>query len=208
MSDERKTVYQEYRTAKRQLRSGREFIDWLKIARGYDQARREAMHRAGTNAPHGAAYSAVFAEIDRKERLIDRDTRGREFPTREDRTYCVYVLENYDAPSHDPRRPSIKTWRASLSDSEGAKLNHPKRVWTAYLAATEPRAETDAKRTEREMRPPKEHPHLAALADAEVREHTARRESEALRELIALIRDELAEQLPPRLHEAITKALR
>jgi hypothetical protein len=158
------------------------------------------MRRAGTNAE--------FAEIDRKEKLIDRDAQGREFSTREDRTYCIYVLENYDTPSHDPRRPAIKTWRASLSDGERAKLNHPKRVWTSYLAATEPRAEKDAKRTQREMRPPKECPHLAALADAEVREHDARRESETLRELLALIRDELAEHLSPKLREAIDSALR
>jgi hypothetical protein len=68
---------------------GRDFADWMKIARGYDQARREAMHLAGANAPRGAAYREAFADIDRREKLIDRDGKGREFPSNEDRTYCA-----------------------------------------------------------------------------------------------------------------------
>jgi hypothetical protein len=207
MSDERKTVYKEYRLAKSHLKSGRDFADWMKIARGYDQARREAMHRSGTNAPHGAAYAAAFAEIDRREKLIDRDPSGKEFPTREDRTYCIYLLENYDAPSHDPRRPSIKTWRDKLSDGERAKLNHPKRVWSGYLAATEPREEREAKRAAREQKAPKSNPHVEALADAEVREHAAQRETESLRELMARVRKVMADQLPDDLRDAIDKAL-
>src|SRR5262249_37801187 len=110
-TDERKEIYKEYRTAKRNLKKGRDFFDWMKIARGYDQARREAMHRAGTNAPQGAAYREAFAAIDRREKLIDRDDKGKEFPSPEDRTYCIKVLENYDMPSLDPRRPSIKAYR-------------------------------------------------------------------------------------------------
>jgi hypothetical protein len=94
----------------------------MKIARGYDQARREAMHRAGTNTPQGAAYREQFAKIDRREKLIDRDDKGGEFPTKEDRTYCIKVLENYDMPSYDPRRASIKTWRDSLAHGERALL--------------------------------------------------------------------------------------
>jgi DNA segregation ATPase FtsK/SpoIIIE-like protein len=206
-TDERKIIYKDYRAAKRHLKEGRDFADGMKIARGYDQARREAMHRAGTNVPQGAAYREEFAKIDRREKLIDRDDQGREFPDKEARTYCIYMLENYDAPSHDPRRPSIKTWRDGMSVSERAKLNHPKRVWTGYLAATEPRAERDAKRAEREMRPPKENPHLAALADAEVERDASRRETETLRELLARIRDELREHLSPDLLDAIAKAL-
>jgi hypothetical protein len=36
----------------------------LKIARGYDQARSEAMHRAGTNTRQGVAYRGEFAKIE------------------------------------------------------------------------------------------------------------------------------------------------
>jgi hypothetical protein len=206
-TDERKTIYQEYRTAKRHLKKGREFIDWLKIARGVDEARREAMNRAGTNMPQGSAYRAEFTKIDRREKLIDRDDKGREFPSPEDRTYCIKVLENYDMPSHDPRRASIKVWRDGLSDSERAKLNHPKRVWTAYWAATEPREEAAAKRIERERkRAAKPDPALDAIGDAVAETHDARRQVEALRELLSLIRD--AVDLPEDIVAKIDAALR
>jgi hypothetical protein len=184
------TTYKEYRTAKKNLQKGRDFADWMKIARGYDQARREAMHSARANAPQGAAYREAFAAIDRREKLIDRDDKGHEFPSKEDRSYCIKVIENYDVPSHDPRRQPIKAWRDSLSPSERAKLNHPKSVWTAYWARTEPRAEKDAKRMERERRQAtKSDSMLEAIGDAETREHDANRRSETMRELLAYIRD-------------------
>lgn len=203
---EQKNVYTEYRTAKRNLKKGRDFFDWMKIARGYDFARRAAMRAAGTNNPQGAAYREEFARIDRRERLIDRDDQGREFPSKEDRTYCIKVIENYDAPSYDPRRPSIKAWRDALPETERAKVNHPKRIWTAYQADTEPRAEKIAKRVERAAKGPKENPHIEALADSEVREHEARRQIEALRELLGLIRDAI--DLPEDIVAKIDAALR
>jgi hypothetical protein len=207
LSNEQISVYREYRTAKKHLKSAREFADWMKIARGYDQGRREAMHHAGTNSPQGGAYRHQFARIDRRENLIDRDEQGREFPTKEDRTYCIKVIENYDAPSYDPRRKSIKNWRETdLSDGERTKLNHPKRVWLAYWAATEPRAERDAKRAAREMRSAKSNPMLEAVADAEAETHSARRQVETLRELIAAIRD--AVELPDELVARIDAVLR
>jgi hypothetical protein len=202
------TIYQEYRTAKRNLRKGRDFADWMKIARGYDQARNEAMRSAGTNVPQGAAYREAFARIARRERLIDRDDQGREFPTKEDRTYCIKVLENYDTPSYDPRRKSLKVWRGELSEGERAKLNHPKRVWESYWAHTEPRAERDARLIERERRRAERptNPMLDAVGDAEAREHHERRQAEAMRELLALIRDHV--ELPDDIAAKIDAFLR
>jgi hypothetical protein len=202
------TTYKEYRTAKKNLKKGRDFADWMKIARGYDQARREAMHRAGANAPQGAAYREAFAGIDRREKLIDRDDKGNEFPSKEDRTYCGKLIENYDVPSHDPRRQSIKAWRDGLSPSERAKLNHPKRVWTAYWTDTEPRAERDAKRIERERRQAtkSDDPMLDALGDAETREHDANRRTETARELLVYIRDHV--DLPEDIVSKIEAVLR
>jgi hypothetical protein len=205
-TDEQKTIYQEYRTAKKNLKKGRDFLDWMKIARGYDEARREAMHRAGTNRPQGTAYREEFVKIDRREKLIDRDEQGREFPSPEDRTFCIKVIENYDTPNEDPRRPSIKVWRDGLSDSERGKVNHPKRVWTSYWADTEPRVEREAKRKARDARAVREDPMLQAIADAETAEHTARREIELLRELLAVIRD--AVDLPEEIAARIDAALR
>jgi len=193
LTDEQIDVYRKYRTAKKNLRKDREFTDWLKIMRGYDQARSEAMRYAGTNTPQGATYREEFAKIARREKLIDHgvNDNGRpwQFPTKEDRSYCIKVLENYDVPSYDPRRPSVRVWRAGLSPGKRSKLNHPKRVWSAYWTATEPTEEKDAKRTEREMAEPKKNPHLEALAESEVRENSARRLVETLRELLSYIRD-------------------
>jgi hypothetical protein len=205
LTDEQAVVYEEYRTAKKSLKKGREFTHWMKVARGYDQARCEAMRLAGTNTPQGAAYREHFARIDRREKLIDRDDKGNEFPTKEDRTYCIKVLENYDMPSHDPRRPSIKAWREGLSISERAKINHPKRVWTAYWAATEPRAEKDAKRVAREMRATGSNPMLDLVADNEAERDSVPRQLEALRELLVVIRDsvDLPEHLAARIHAAL-----
>ncbi|MGJ4939292.1 hypothetical protein ACQR1W_01860 [Bradyrhizobium sp. HKCCYLS1011] len=206
LTDEQLTVYQEYRVAMKHLKSGRDFSDWMKIARGYDQARSEAMRRAGTNVPQGATYREEFARIEKREKLIDRDQQGTEFPSKEDRTYCIKVLENYDTPSLDPRRKSIKEWRATLPSSEAAKLNHPKRVWMAYWQATEPRAEKDAKRAERAMREPKQDKMLEAVGQAEAETHAARRETESLRELLGYIRDHV--QLPGDVAVRIDAALR
>jgi hypothetical protein len=205
-NDERKSIYQDYRTAKKHLKAGRDFADWLKVARGYDQARREAMLRAGgINQPQGAAYREAFALIDRREKLIDRDDNGKEFPSKEDRTYCIKLLENYDVPSIDPRRPSIKAWRDSLSVSERSKLNHPKNVWQAYWAKTEPMTERQAKLAK--QREPKPDPLAEALADSEAREHEARRDTETLRELLGHVLDALGNDLPADLREAIRRAL-
>jgi hypothetical protein len=205
LTTEQKTVYKDYRTAKTHLKAGRDFADWMKIARGYDQARREAMHQAGTNAPQGPAYREEFAEIDRREKLIDRDASGKEFPSREDRTYCIKVIENYDMPSYDPRRVSIKAWRDSLPHSERAKLNHPKRVWEAYWARTEPQEEKEAKAAERERKGPKENPFQELVAVAEGERDDARRGEQGLRELLGRILEEV--NLPDDLREAIKQAL-
>jgi hypothetical protein len=206
LSSEQISVYRDYRTPKRHLRAGREFADWMKIARGYDQARREAMRDAHTNRPQGSAYREHFARIDRREKLIDRDDQGREFPTKEDRSYCIKVIENYDVAAADSRRRSIKAWRDGLSAGERANLNHPKRVWTAYWAATEPRAETEARRVERERREPERSPMLDLVADTEHERDAARRQIEALRELLAAIR--AAVELPEAIAARIDAVLR
>jgi hypothetical protein len=123
------------------------------------------MQRAGTNRPQGPTYRNEFAEIDRRENLIDRDENGKEFPSGEDRAFCIRVLENYDAPSYDLRRPSIKAWRDGLLDTERAKFNHPKCVWERYWSDTEPMAKKKAKRIARETRETKPYPVADLAAD-------------------------------------------
>jgi hypothetical protein len=64
-----------------------------------------------------------------------------------------------------------------------------------------------AARLQKEMQEPKQSPHLGALADAEVREHGARRHAEDLRGLLGRVLDEV-EDLHPELREAIERVLR
>ena len=149
-TDERKLIYQEYRTAKRKP-AGRAATsgDWMKIARCDDEARREATHRAGTNTPQGTTYREEFTKIDHRERLIDRDEQGREFPSPEDRTFCIKVLEKLrcsDLRSAPPLNQGLARQplrhRARQGQSPEARLD------LADVANTAPRVEQEAKRTE------------------------------------------------------------
>jgi hypothetical protein len=63
--------------------------------------------------------------------------------------------------------PNMVIWRDSLSDSERAKLNHPKRFLDGLSGGHRTAGGADAKRTERAMREPKPNPMLDAVADAE-----------------------------------------
>jgi hypothetical protein len=56
------------------------------------------------------------------------------------------------------------------------------------------------------MKPPKESPHLAALADAEVERDASRREAEDMRGLLGRVLREV-EDLHPDLRAAIERAL-
>ena len=88
------------------------------------------------------------------------------------------------------------------------RFNHPKRVWQAYWAATEPRAEKDAKLVERARKRAElpKNPMVDALAVAEAETHHARRQNEAARELLAYIRDHV--ELPDDIIVKIDAVLR
>jgi hypothetical protein len=190
---ERKIIYDDYRAAKKALRRGRDFDDWMKIARGYAAARTEAMQRAKTNVPHGTAYREELVKVANREKLFDHEIDGRKFPSPEDCNYCIKVLDNYEM-SQDPRRKSIKAWRDHLSASDRAKLNHPKSVWSAYQSKTEPAVEKEAKQRARELKQgekPKD-PMLEKVGESEAAEHIARRETEEWRELVRYILDHVS----------------
>jgi hypothetical protein len=202
MSDNK--IYTEYRTAKKALRRGRDFNDWMKIAAGYAQARNEAMHRAGSNVPHGTAYREEFTKVANREKLFDREINGRQFPTAEDCSYCIKVFENYEMPQ-DARRKSIKVWRDGLSVSDRARLNHPKSVWSAYQSKTEPVAEREAKQKARELKQGEKarDPMLEKVGEAEAEVHDVRRQLEMLRELIASIRHYVPDEIAVKIDAAL-----
>src|SRR5262249_55937868 len=75
------------------------------------------------------AQRADFAKTDRREKLIDRDDIA---------LIASMCSKTTTRRAHDPRRKSIKVWRDNLSESERAKINHPKRehpqgAWGAFL---------------------------------------------------------------------------
>ena len=138
------------------------------------------IHRKARPIAKSSPRSTAASDCDRND--------GKEFPSPEDRTFCIKLLENYDAPSYDPRRPSIKAWRDKLLDSERAKINHAKPVWNKYWSDTEPMAEKAAKRNAREMKA-KADPVGDLAANQEVELKTKQRQFEAMREPFAYIRD-------------------
>jgi hypothetical protein len=185
-----KNIYSDYRAAKKALRRGRDFLDWMKIARGYEAARTEAMQRAHTNVPHGPLYREEFNKVANREKLFDHDIDDHKFPTAEDCNYCIKMLNNYEMPQ-DARRPSIQKWRDGLSMNVRARLNHPKSIWDAYQRQTEPLTEKAAKQKEREHKQgaKAKDPMLEKVGEAEANEHAARRQVEDMREVLAMIRD-------------------
>ena len=61
----------------------------------------------------------------------------------------IEILENYDMPLYDPRRPSIKAWRDAMTPGERSRYNHPESVWSTYWRSTEPKEDKDRKRASR-----------------------------------------------------------
>jgi len=200
VSDDRKDIYRQGRLALKHLREGREFIDWLNWARAYDEARREAMQRAGTNSPVGAHYNEQFAKVMAREKLVERTgpEKHQQFPDPETRSFAMRMLENYDFPAEDPRRKAIKVWRSELYAKDPQKygqLNHPKRVVQRWLEDTMPQAEKQAREEARKWRAAEKaaapDPIAEDLANEEGRHRDTRRELEDLRELLGLILGEL-----------------
>jgi hypothetical protein len=118
----------------------------------------------------------------------------------------IKVLENYDVPSYDPRRPAIMAWRDGMSPSERAKLNHPKRVWSAYWAKTTPQAEKEARAAERAMQEPSADPMLDLVADTERERDDAHRHAQDGRGLLGEVLERW-EDIPADLREKIERHL-
>jgi hypothetical protein len=92
------------------------------------------------------------------------------------------MVENLHRRVNTRRLKGILAWRAEdLSMNERSKVNHPTVILRRWKKDTEPMEEKRAARLQKEMQEPKQNPHLEVLADAEVREHDARRHAEDLR---------------------------
>ena len=93
--------------------------------------------------------------------------------------------------------------RKGLSLSEQLRFNHPTAVLRRWKADTEPQ---EARRAKRHMTEPKDNPHLAALADAELERDDARHQTETLRGLLGIVRAEWRD-MRLELREIIARAL-
>jgi hypothetical protein len=190
-------AYKLGRTAISNLRKDKNFKWWQGYAGAVVAARGEAMRVAGTNSPIGKAYNLQHAKIMKRERLdiIDANTRKD----------AVAMIDNLHHPLDSRRLKGVLAWRASLTEGERQRLNHPSSIMRRWKADTEPIADREAAQRIREAKEPKDNPHLAALADTEGERDEARKHAQALRELLGRVLDEA--ELPESLRQSILKAL-
>jgi hypothetical protein len=97
----------------------RGYEDWMNIAEALEVGRTESMRAAHTNAPQGKRYEKFMGEWLRSHsfHVIDKSTR-------------THLLE---CRKH---RAEIDKWRATLTEADRFRFNHPHTVLRKWRAAT------------------------------------------------------------------------
>lgn len=95
--------------------------DWVAVARAVAAGRDQAMKQAGTLQPFGRGYQRAFDEWTQTAGL---DLAGIDGPTR---AALYQVFDNLDA---------IEKWRATLTQPERLRLNHPRGCIAKWQSAT------------------------------------------------------------------------
>jgi hypothetical protein len=100
-------------------RKRRSFEDWLLIAEAIQVGRTEVMQRVGTNKPIGKRYENMMGEWLKSHsfHLIDKSARNR---------LCECLQH----------RVEIERWRATLTEAERFRYNHPDTVLRRWKRAT------------------------------------------------------------------------
>jgi hypothetical protein len=95
------------------------FEDWMAIAEALEVGRTESMRAAHTNVPQGKRYERVMGDWLRSHSfyVIDKSTR----------THLLECLRY---------RAEIDRWRATLTETERFRFNHPHTVLRKWRAAT------------------------------------------------------------------------
>jgi hypothetical protein len=103
--------------AMERLRRG--FDDWMDIAGALQVGRAEVMRAVNTNQPTGRRYEKAMGEwlVAHSFHVIDKGTRNR----------LLECLQH---------RAAIEKWRATLTEGERFRLNHPDTVLRKWKAAT------------------------------------------------------------------------
>jgi hypothetical protein len=104
--------------AMQRLRRGYE--DWMDIAEAVQVGRAESMRAAHTNEPKGKRYEKAMGKwlLAHSFHVIDKSARN----------HLLECLKH---------REAIEKWRATLTESERFRLNHPDTVLRKWKAATE-----------------------------------------------------------------------
>jgi hypothetical protein len=100
------------------IKRGAHWEDWCFVADGFAVGRAKAMRRAGTNQPVGSAYNRAFADW-MAERPWAKNT------DKATRNHLFWAADH---------RSEIEAWRATLSQTERDRMNHPttlRRKWDA-----------------------------------------------------------------------------
>jgi hypothetical protein len=107
-------------------RKRRDFDDWMLIAEALQVGRTEVMGSVHTNQSNGKRYERAMAEwlVRHSFHVVDKATRKR----------LLECLQN---------RKEIEAWRASLTEPERFRFNHPDTVlrrWKAKTVVPDPNA--------------------------------------------------------------------
>src|SRR5262245_32962560 len=94
--------------------------EWMIVGEGLLAGRAWAMQVSGSQQPRGRAYNTAYSEwLNRYRGIRDMDQSVR--------ARLLKVMEE---------RPAIEEWRATLTEPERRRLNHPTTVWQKWNART------------------------------------------------------------------------
>jgi hypothetical protein len=110
------------------------WADWLLIGRALLIARRDCMLEAKANSPYGWRYNQAMGAWSRENGLAEISGQ--------DRHKVLECLAHEDA---------IESWRATLTDVQRRRWNHPNSIWLHFAKAFAPgrRIESRTKSTTR-----------------------------------------------------------
>jgi hypothetical protein len=112
-------VIERGRLAWTQIKTDREWRDWVRIGKALAIGRTEAMRQAHSNEPKGKRYSAQFSAWLNAKGFGDMD-QG-------DRARLFLCMD---------RLADVERWRATIGAGKRSALNHPSSVWRHFERAT------------------------------------------------------------------------
>jgi hypothetical protein len=121
MSQSVHDIEREAAEAVKGLNQGNRYEDWLAIARGEVVGRDWAAQAAGTTRPFGAKYKAALADWQKRNPWSLDPRLKPPIPS-----YCYWLIENL---------ADVEAWRATLSDDERLRYNHPGTIQRAFNQA-------------------------------------------------------------------------